>query len=134
MSQGGDHAIIPHLHETQVAHLTKHRGYYTVAHLAERGAHVYMCARSVEKGTAAIANIKKLHPSANIVLLQMDLMDLISVVTATKHFLNLETTLHGLVNNAGIMATPFEMTKDKHEANGIRTTSHTGFSRSTCFL
>ena len=57
-----------------------------------------------------------MHPSANIDLLQMDLMDLTSVVSACKHFLTLETALHGLVNNAGIMATPFEMTKDGHEA------------------
>ena len=93
-----------------------HRGYYTVAHLAEHDAHVYMCARSPKKGTAAIANIKKTQPSANIDLLQMDLMDLTSVVAAVKHFLTLEAALHGLVNNAGIMATPFEMTKDGHEA------------------
>ncbi|RYP23237.1 hypothetical protein DL766_007534 [Monosporascus sp. MC13-8B] len=92
-------------------------GYYTVAHLAEYGAYVYMCARSPEKGIAAIANIKKMHPSANIDLLQMDLKDLTSVVAAAKHFLALETALHGLINNAGIMATPFEMTKDGHEAH-----------------
>ncbi|KAI1420185.1 NAD(P)-binding protein [Xylaria sp. FL1777] len=91
-------------------------GYYTVAHLAEHGAHVYMCARSPEKGTAAIANIKKMHPLANIDLLQMDLANLSSVVAAVKHFLARETALHGLVNNAGIMATPFELTKDGHEA------------------
>lgn len=46
----------------------------------------------------------------------MDLMNLSSVVAAAKHFLTLETALHGLVNNAGIMATPFEMTKDGYEA------------------
>ncbi|KAI1334995.1 NAD(P)-binding protein [Xylariaceae sp. FL0016] len=80
-------------------------GYHIVAHLAEHGAHVYMCARSSEKGTTAIANIRKMHPSASIDLLQMDLKDLSSV-----------TALHGLVNNAGIMATPFGMTKDGHEA------------------
>lgn len=87
-----------------------------MSHLAGHGAHVYMCARSLEKGKAAIASIKKTHPSANIDLLQMDLMDLASVVAAAKRFLTLETSLHGLVNNAGIMATPFEMTKDGHEA------------------
>ncbi|KAL3446179.1 hypothetical protein BJX65DRAFT_279627 [Aspergillus insuetus] len=91
-------------------------GYYTVSHLASHGAHVYMCARSPEKGTAAINAIKQTNPSARISLLQMDLTDLSTVVTAAKHFLTLETTLHGLVNNAGIMATPFEMTKDGHEA------------------
>ncbi|KAI4642817.1 uncharacterized protein J4E79_011433 [Alternaria viburni] len=91
-------------------------GYYTVAHLAEHGAHVYMCARNVDKGTEAIARIKKMHPSAHIDLLQMDLKDLTSVVAAAQRFLTLETALHGLVNNAGIMATPFELTKVGHEA------------------
>ncbi|KAI0478168.1 hypothetical protein F4859DRAFT_49003 [Xylaria cf. heliscus] len=91
-------------------------GYYTVAHLAEHGAHVYMCARSPKKGAEAIAKIKETYPLANIDLLQMDLMDLTSVVAAATRFLTLETALHGLINNAGIMATPFEMTKDGHEA------------------
>ncbi|KAH7235640.1 hypothetical protein BKA59DRAFT_444767 [Fusarium tricinctum] len=91
-------------------------GFYTVSHLAQHGAHVYMGVRSLEKGNAAIAEIKKEHPSVQIDLLQMDLMNLTSVVEAAKHFLTLETALHGLVNNAGIMATPFEMTKDNHEA------------------
>ena len=75
-----------------------------------------MCARSPEKGKAAIANIRKIHPSANINLLQIDHMDLSSVVAAAKQFLALETALHGLINNAGIMATPFELSKDGHEA------------------
>lgn len=56
-----------------------------------------------------------MYPSANVDLLQMDLMDFASVIKAAKHFLTLETALHGLVNNAGIMATPFETTKDGHE-------------------
>lgn len=45
----------------------------------------------------------------------MDLSDLSSVVEAAKQFLSRETALHGLVNNAGIMATPFQLTKDGHE-------------------
>jgi NAD(P)-dependent dehydrogenase (short-subunit alcohol dehydrogenase family) len=75
-----------------------------------------MCARSPKKGIAAITNIRKTYPSANIQLLQMDFMKLTSVVAAAKHFLTIETALHGLINNAGIMATPFEMTKDGYEA------------------
>ena len=75
-----------------------------------------MGARSLEKATTAITEIKKMHPSANIDLLQMDLMNLTSVVAAAKHFLTRESALNGLINNAGIMATPFEMTKDGHEA------------------
>jgi NAD(P)-dependent dehydrogenase (short-subunit alcohol dehydrogenase family) len=92
------------------------RGYYTVARLAEHGAHVYLCARSQSKGTAAITGIKLLYPQARITLLEMDHLSLSTVISATKLFLSKETALHGLVNNAGIMATPFEMTKDRHEA------------------
>jgi NAD(P)-dependent dehydrogenase (short-subunit alcohol dehydrogenase family) len=75
-----------------------------------------MCARNSKKGTDAIAGIKKMHPAAQVDLLQVDFMDLASVVAAAQHFLTLETALHGLVNNAGIMATPFEITKNGHEA------------------
>ncbi|KAI0145621.1 NAD(P)-binding protein [Xylariaceae sp. FL1272] len=91
-------------------------GYHTVSHLANHGAHVYMCARSPEKGAAAIKEIKKMNAAANVDLLLMDHMDLASVAAAAKRFLSMETALHGLVNNAGIMATPFEITKDGHEA------------------
>jgi NAD(P)-dependent dehydrogenase (short-subunit alcohol dehydrogenase family) len=46
----------------------------------------------------------------------MDLTSLASVVAGAQRFLSLETALHGLVNNAGIMATPFMLTGDGHEA------------------
>jgi NAD(P)-dependent dehydrogenase (short-subunit alcohol dehydrogenase family) len=46
----------------------------------------------------------------------MDHCSLRTVVAAAKLFLTKETALHGLINNAGIMATPFEITKDGHEA------------------
>ncbi|RDW87377.1 hypothetical protein BP5796_03071 [Coleophoma crateriformis] len=91
-------------------------GYYTVARLAQHGAHVYLCARSTTRGTAAITSIKALYPSANITLLEVDHMSLSSVVSAANLILSRETALHGLVNNAGIMCTPFEMTKDGYEA------------------
>jgi len=92
------------------------RGYYTVARLAEHGAHVYMGARNPTKASTAIASIKQLYPKSNITLLEMNHMSLSSVVAAAKVFLSREVVLHGLVNNAGIMATPFEMSKDGHEA------------------
>jgi NAD(P)-dependent dehydrogenase (short-subunit alcohol dehydrogenase family) len=57
-----------------------------------------------------------MYLSADIDLLQMDYINLTSVVLAAKRFLALEIALHGLVNNAGIIATPFQMTKDGHEA------------------
>jgi len=59
-----------------------------------------------------------MHPSANIDLLQMDLMDLTSVVAAAKQFLTFETALHGLVNNAGINGDALRNDQDGHEASG----------------
>ena len=87
-----------------------------MARLAEHGAHVYMCARNPAKASAAIASIKELYPKSSITLLEMDHMNLSSVVAAAELFLSKEVALHGLVNNAGIMATPFEVSKDGHEA------------------
>ncbi|EXJ65427.1 hypothetical protein A1O7_01768 [Cladophialophora yegresii CBS 114405] len=90
-------------------------GYHTVARLAQHGAHVYMCARTLAKGTAASGRIKSTYPDAHLSVLEMDHTSLSTVVAATKHFLSQETTLHGLINNAGIMATPFETTQDGYE-------------------
>lgn len=92
------------------------RGYHTVAHLAEKGAHVYLCARSLTKGSAAIERIKSTQPAAHITLLEMNHLSLDSVVNAAKKFLSAESSLHGLINNAGIMCTPFQMTNDDYEA------------------
>ena len=98
------------------AQLINPRGYYTVARLAQHGAHVYLCARSPAKGSSAISSITSLYPQAQVTLLEIDHLSLSSVVSAAKTFLSKEKALHGLINNAGIMATPFEMTKDGHEA------------------
>ena len=73
-----------------------------------------MGARNPAKAATAIASIKELYPKSNITLLEIDHMSLSSVVAAAKLFLSKEVVLHGLVNNAGIMATPFEISKDGH--------------------
>lgn len=93
-----------------------YRGYNTVARLAQHGAHVYLCARSSTKGFNAIANIKGTYSKANVTLLEMDHNSLSSVVSASTTFLTKEKCLHGLINNAGIMATPYEVTKDGFES------------------
>ncbi|KAL3471944.1 retinol dehydrogenase [Aspergillus californicus] len=82
-------------------------GFSTAQALSTRGARVYIGSRSREKATAAIATIRIEAPDADLHILQMDLMDLQSVVNAAKQFKEKEPKLHGLVNNAGIMATPF---------------------------
>ncbi|KAF5004149.1 hypothetical protein FDECE_9363 [Fusarium decemcellulare] len=91
-------------------------GYNTAARLSQHGAHVYLCARSSEKGQKSVAGIKELYPQAKLSVLTMDHTSLRTVVAAARDFLSKESVLHGLVNNAGIMATPFEMTEDGYEA------------------
>jgi len=91
-------------------------GFHTVLQLAKHGARVYLGSRSTERGNQAMNSIRASVPNADITLLQMDLMDLSSVVAAAKNLLANETQLHGLVNSAGIMATPFQMTKDGYES------------------
>jgi NAD(P)-dependent dehydrogenase (short-subunit alcohol dehydrogenase family) len=49
-------------------------------------------------------------------MIMMDHEVLSSVVLAAKNFIAKETVLHGLVNNAGILATLFKMTNDGYEA------------------
>jgi retinol dehydrogenase-12 len=90
-------------------------GYYTAAHLAEHNAHVYICARSADKGKTTVSQIAKTYPEAKVSVLVMDHTRLFTVVAAAQNFLSKETKLHGLVNNAGIMATPFKMTEDGYE-------------------
>jgi NAD(P)-dependent dehydrogenase (short-subunit alcohol dehydrogenase family) len=74
-----------------------------------------VCARNLKKGAATIQSIKDLHPSAKITLLEIDHVSLNSVVAAAKTVLANETRLDGLINNAGIMMTPLEITKDGYE-------------------
>ncbi|KAH8689999.1 hypothetical protein BGW36DRAFT_432962 [Talaromyces proteolyticus] len=91
-------------------------GYHTVYNLAKHGAHVYICARNRDKGSAVISEIKAKAPGVYISLLEIDHLSISSVVSAAKQFISKESLLHGLINNAGIMATPFEMTPDGFEA------------------
>jgi NAD(P)-dependent dehydrogenase (short-subunit alcohol dehydrogenase family) len=99
-------------------------GYITCLELARKGATVYLAARSKERATDAIDRIKTQVPDAKIVWLHLDLQDLKQVVQAANEFKQQESKLDILINNAGIMAPPFSLTKD-----GIETqfgTNHVG--------
>ncbi|KAJ9215491.1 hypothetical protein DTO166G4_2861 [Paecilomyces variotii] len=91
-------------------------GYETTLQLATHGARVYLCSRSEENGNEAIRHIKERVPGADVRLVKMDLADLRSVVDAAGMLKRQEPRIHGLVNNAGIMATPYEKTLDGYEA------------------
>ncbi|KAH6886189.1 hypothetical protein B0T10DRAFT_575877 [Thelonectria olida] len=90
-------------------------GKSTVIGLASHGARVYLGARSESKAMAAIEEIKAQLPSAKIFFLPLDLSSFRSVVSAARKLCSDETSLHGLVNNAGIMGVPFSLTADGYE-------------------
>lgn len=91
-------------------------GKWTVYHLAKRHAKVFLGCRSRDKGQQAMNDIQTDIPDADIEILLMDLMDLKSINAAAKEVAQKTKTLHGIVNSAGIMATPYKMTEDGYES------------------
>ena len=75
-----------------------------------------MGARSSQKAASAVAKITDTHPNADVQVLLMDNTSLYSLVTAAKSFKSKESRLHGLILNAGIMAVPYDVTKDGFES------------------
>ncbi|KAH8904902.1 NAD(P)-binding protein [Coniochaeta sp. PMI_546] len=92
-------------------------GKQSILELARYGkpAKIFMAARSLEKVQAAIEDIKKTVPDANIVPLQLDLASFDSIKSAAKSFIQQSDRLDILMLNAGIMATPPGQTKEGYE-------------------
>lgn len=84
-------------------------GYETTFQLALRGARVYIANRSRERADQAIAQMKQSANSSKIDVhhLTMDLLDLKSVQSAAQTFLQLESRLDVLINNAGVNSKPY---------------------------
>lgn len=74
-----------------------------------------MGARSVIKADQAILDIKKEVPSADIVVLEMDLASFSSIKTAADAFLSGNDRLDILINNAGVFAPPPSLTEEGYE-------------------
>jgi NAD(P)-dependent dehydrogenase (short-subunit alcohol dehydrogenase family) len=91
-------------------------GFESVKALASKGAEVIMVCRSIEKGERAKNQILETCPEADIKVFQIDLMDLSSVKSFAEKFKSTYTRLDILLNNAGIMISPFELTKDGFES------------------
>lgn len=71
-----------------------------------------MASRTESKAQEAIQKIKQAVPNADIHFLQLDLTELAAVRKAAEDFLSREKRLDILLNNAGVMATPYTFTKD----------------------
>jgi NAD(P)-dependent dehydrogenase (short-subunit alcohol dehydrogenase family) len=99
-------------------------GYESVKAFAGKGAEVILTCRSIEKGETAKAEILKINRDGKIVVMELDLMEFASIKKFANSFKGKYDRLDILLNNAGIMTTPYFLTKDGLEAqNG---TNHFG--------
>jgi len=82
-------------------------GRATAAELARVGAHVILACRNVDKGAEAAAGMV-----GDVEVRPLDLQSLVSV----REFADTITAVDVLINNAGIMAVPYTLTRDGFES------------------
>ncbi|KAL8732403.1 MAG: hypothetical protein Q9166_002801 [cf. Caloplaca sp. 2 TL-2023] len=91
---------------------------------------IFLAARTPSKAEAAIQEVKKVVPSANITHLKLDLCSFKSILTAAQEFKSQSSRLDILMNNAGIMATPLAETEDGYESQfGTNHMGHALFTK-----
>lgn len=90
-------------------------GLETTVGLAAAGAEVIMACRNPAKAEPALADVKRRVPQGRVRLMSLDLADLSSVRRFAAEFSATSPKLDLLVNNAGVMAVPFQKTADGFE-------------------
>jgi NAD(P)-dependent dehydrogenase (short-subunit alcohol dehydrogenase family) len=100
--------------------------------LAQRGAQVVLACRTRAKAEAARVSILSDAPTADVSLIDLDLSSLASVADAAAKFGEQFTQLDLLINNAGVMATPYQRTVDGFELQFA--TNHLGHAALTAHL
>ncbi|PPD77723.1 hypothetical protein GOBAR_DD25348 [Gossypium barbadense] len=99
-------------------------GTETARVLALRGVHVVMAVKNMTTGREVKETIAKRNPNAKIDAMELDLSSLASVRKFAADFISSGLPLNILINNAGIMATPFMLSKDGIELQ--LATNHVG--------
>ncbi|KAF2202133.1 oxidoreductase [Delitschia confertaspora ATCC 74209] len=108
-------------------------GKQTILYLAQHNPRkIYLAARTASKATSAIKDIKAAVPSVHITHIPLDLTSFSSIKQAASLFLSQETRLDILINNAGVMATPYSLTTDNYEIQFG--TNHMGHALLTKYL
>jgi protochlorophyllide reductase len=99
-------------------------GFETARVLADHGAHVVMACRDLEKARRAADELENDLDRSSIELLPLDLADLVDVRRAAEKFQAEHARLDILINNAGVMGTPYRQTADGFELQ--MATNHLG--------
>jgi NAD(P)-dependent dehydrogenase (short-subunit alcohol dehydrogenase family) len=90
-------------------------GLVTVQQLAKQGAAVVLACRRPAEGEKVAQEVRTHGVSGQIVVMALDLSSLESVRDFARDFLAAFSQLNGLVNNAGVMNTPYGRTVDGFE-------------------
>jgi NAD(P)-dependent dehydrogenase (short-subunit alcohol dehydrogenase family) len=90
-------------------------GLETALALARRGAEVVVACRAGQRGAAAVERIRREQVAGSTRLVPLDLASLASVREAAEEIRGACPRIDLLVNNAGVMQVPFELTEDGFE-------------------
>uniref|UniRef100_A0A803PJD5 Short-chain dehydrogenase TIC 32, chloroplastic n=2 Tax=Cannabis sativa TaxID=3483 RepID=A0A803PJD5_CANSA len=90
-------------------------GTETTRVLALRGVHVIMAVRNMAAGRDVKEAIVKEIPTAKVDAMELDLSSFSSIRKFASDFKSSNLPLNILINNAGVMATPFMLSKDNIE-------------------
>lgn len=105
-------------------------GYESVKALAEKGANVILASRSLDKGEKAKHSIGEVKGRVDV--MQLDIQDFSSIQAFVNNFKTKYERLDVLLNNAGIMMTPYNKTKEGFESQ--IGTNHLGHFKLTGLL
>ncbi len=90
-------------------------GYEVARWMATGGARVIMACRNKKKAAVAAEKIHRIKADADLHIMHLDLASLESVKNFSQEFRKEYPRLDVLVNNAGVMATPYRKTSDGFE-------------------
>ena len=100
-------------------------GKETAVDLAARGARVIIGCRNLEKGEEAVKEIQARSGNTSVFLEKLDLASFESVRKFADNILKSEPRLDVLINNAAVMACPYQKTEDGFEMHfGVNHLGH----------
>lgn len=100
-------------------------GFETTKALAGTGMKIIMACRDLKKAQAARNRILREHADADLEIMLIDLSKLLSVREFATDYMNRHNKLDLLINNAGIMIPPYNLTADGFESQmGVNYFAH----------
>lgn len=90
-------------------------GYEACKIMAKSGARIVMACRNMGKAETAYKNIIGSYPDARLEIMELNLASQSSIKNFVREYRSKYSKLDILINNAGVMATPYKITEDGFE-------------------